>query len=53
MSAARFVPETWELSGDEARETLRRTGRRQLVRDAFVRLPRRRRVQPRRGRWRS
>ena len=22
MSAARFVPETWELSGDEARETL-------------------------------
>ena len=27
MSVARFVPETWELSGDEARETLRRTGR--------------------------
>ena len=38
MSAARFVPETWELSGDEARETLRRTGRKQLVRDAFVRF---------------
>jgi YihY family inner membrane protein len=38
MSAARFVPETWELSGDEARETLRRTGRRKLVRDAFVRF---------------
>jgi len=38
MSAARFVPETWELSGDEARETLRRTGRMKLVRDAFVRF---------------
>jgi YihY family inner membrane protein len=36
MSTARLVPETWELSGDEARETLRRTGRRKLVRDAFV-----------------
>src|SRR3954470_3788630 len=38
MSAARFVPETWELSGDEARETLRRTGRGKLTRDAFVRF---------------
>jgi YihY family inner membrane protein len=38
MSAARFVPETWELSGDEARETLRRTGRGKLARDAFVRF---------------
>jgi YihY family inner membrane protein len=38
MSAARFVPETWELSGDEARDTLRRTGRGRLVRDAFVRF---------------
>jgi YihY family inner membrane protein len=38
VSAARFVPETWELSGDEARETLRRTGRKKLVRDAFVRF---------------
>jgi uncharacterized BrkB/YihY/UPF0761 family membrane protein len=38
MSTARFVPETWELSGDEARETLRRTGRKKLVRDAFVRF---------------
>ena len=38
MSTARFVPETWELSGDEARETLRRTGRAKLVRDAFVRF---------------
>ena len=38
MSAAALVPETWELSGDEARETLKRTGRRRLVRDAFVRF---------------
>src|SRR4051794_19807529 len=38
MSAARFVPETWELSGDDARDTLRRTGRKKLVRDAFVRF---------------
>jgi len=38
MSAARFVPETWELSGDDARETLRRTGRMRLVKDAFVRF---------------
>ncbi len=38
MSVARLVPETWELSGDDARETLVRTGRRQLVRDAFVRF---------------
>jgi len=38
MSTARFVPETWELTGDDARETLLRTGRRRLVRDAFVRF---------------
>jgi YihY family inner membrane protein len=38
MSAAKHVPETWHLSGDDARETLLRTGRRQLLRDAFVRL---------------
>ncbi len=38
MSAATLVPETWELSGDDARETLLRTGRRQLVQDAFVRF---------------
>lgn len=38
MSVAQLVPETWELSGDDARETLVRTGRRQLVRDAFVRF---------------
>jgi YihY family inner membrane protein len=38
MSVAQLVPETWELSGDDARETLLRTGRRKLVRDAFVRF---------------
>jgi YihY family inner membrane protein len=38
MSSARFVPETWELGGDEARATLLRTGRRKLARDAFVRF---------------
>jgi len=38
MSSARFVPETWELGGDEARETLLRTGHRKLARDAFVRF---------------
>ena len=38
MSVAQLVPETWELTGDDARETLVRTGRRQLLRDAFVRF---------------
>jgi YihY family inner membrane protein len=38
VSVAQLVPETWELSGDDAREMLVRTGRRQLARDAFVRL---------------
>ena len=38
MSAATLVPETWELTGDDARETLKRTGRMRLVRDAFVRF---------------
>ena len=38
MSAATLVPETWELIGDDARETLKRTGRMRLVRDAFVRF---------------
>ena len=47
MSVARLVPETWELSGDDARETLLRTGRRQLVRDAFVRFRAVRRLQSR------
>jgi uncharacterized BrkB/YihY/UPF0761 family membrane protein len=38
MSTARLIPETWELSGDDAWETLRRTGRRRLLRDAGQRL---------------
>jgi YihY family inner membrane protein len=38
MSTAAPIPETWELDGDDARETLLNTGRRQLVRDAFVRM---------------
>jgi len=38
MSAARFVPETWELTGDDARKTLRDTGRMKLARNAFVRF---------------
>jgi YihY family inner membrane protein len=38
MSTAQQVPETWELSGDDARETLRTTGRKKLVNDAFVRF---------------
>jgi YihY family inner membrane protein len=38
MSTANFVPETYELTGDDARQTLRRTGIGRLFRDAFVRL---------------
>jgi YihY family inner membrane protein len=38
VSTASSVPETWELTGDDARKTLRTCGRGQLVRDAFVRL---------------
>jgi YihY family inner membrane protein len=38
VSAAQLVPETWKLTGDDARATLARTGRRKLVRDAFVRF---------------
>jgi YihY family inner membrane protein len=38
MSTAAPVPETWELSGDDARKTLIATGRVKLARDAFVRL---------------
>jgi YihY family inner membrane protein len=38
MSTAAKVPETWELTGDDARETLLETGRWQLVKDSFVRL---------------
>lgn len=38
MSTAQLVPETWELTGDDAFETLTRTGRWCLLRDAFKRL---------------
>ena len=38
MSTAQLVPETWELSGDDARATLKRCGRRRLLSDAFQRL---------------
>jgi len=38
MSTANLVPETWELTGDDARKTLERTGRLRLIRDAFKRL---------------
>jgi len=38
MSTATTVPETWELTGDDARKMLIETGRRRLVKDAFARL---------------
>jgi YihY family inner membrane protein len=38
MSTANLVPETHRLSGDDAKETLRRTGLMQLFEDAFRRL---------------
>jgi YihY family inner membrane protein len=38
MSTANEVPETWRLTGDDAKETLGRVGRRALLRDAFLRL---------------
>ena len=38
VSTATVVPETWELSGDDAIEMLRNTGRRRLVADAFQRM---------------
>jgi YihY family inner membrane protein len=38
MSTATPVPETWELTGDDARRVLRSCGHRALLRDAFVRL---------------
>jgi YihY family inner membrane protein len=40
MSTAAVVPETWELTGDDAVETLRRCGRGRLLVDAFMRLRR-------------
>lgn len=38
MSTANLVPETWTLTGDDARQTLERTGRMRLLKDGFVRL---------------
>jgi YihY family inner membrane protein len=38
MSTANEVPETWQLTGDDAKETLSRVGRGALLRDAFLRL---------------
>ena len=38
MSTATPVPETFELTGDDARAMLRSSGRRRLLRDAFVRM---------------
>lgn len=38
MSAARFVPETVGLDGEDARTTLTHVGRGRLLKDAFVRL---------------
>jgi YihY family inner membrane protein len=38
VSLANRVPETWELSGDDAWETLKRTGRWRLAKDAFTRF---------------
>jgi YihY family inner membrane protein len=38
MSTAAKVPETWELTGDDARRTLASVGRRRLLGDAFRRL---------------
>jgi YihY family inner membrane protein len=38
VSYATRVPETHELDGDDARETLANTGRLELLRDAFIRL---------------
>ena len=38
MSTANPVPETWDLTGDDARRLLRSSGRRRILRDAFKRL---------------
>jgi YihY family inner membrane protein len=38
MSTAHLIPETWGLSGDDAKETLRTCGRGRLIGDAFQRL---------------
>jgi YihY family inner membrane protein len=38
MSTATVVPETWDLTGDDAMRTLRTTGRVRLLKDAFLRM---------------
>ena len=38
MSTANLIPETWRLTGDDAKDTLARVGRRRLIGDAFKRL---------------
>ncbi len=38
MSTASLVPETFDLSGDDAWSTLSRVGKRQLLKDAFMRM---------------
>ena len=38
MSTANLIPETWGLTGDEAKDTLARVGRRRLIGDALKRL---------------
>ena len=38
MSTANLVPETWNLTGDDAKKTLSHIGRRRLVKDALTRL---------------
>jgi YihY family inner membrane protein len=38
MSTANVVPETWQLTGDDAKETLAATDRSQLIRDTITRL---------------
>jgi YihY family inner membrane protein len=38
MSTANYVPETWNLTGSDAKETLSEAGARRLLTDAFQRL---------------
>ena len=38
MSTATTIPETWELTGDDAKDTLARVGRKRLIVDALKRL---------------
>ncbi len=38
MSTANYVPETWNLTGSDAKDTLAGAGSRRLLRDAFERL---------------